>query len=136
MPSQTRISFASSPEQLEQIESFRAERGIKGTSEAVRSLVEAGLKASRGGNGGFLSAQALELAEIFDKLDDQGRDLLRRAADLILKLEMALEQAEEPEKPAASLVKVAARNNPGDPIQEENIIPFMVEQVRQSDEEL
>ena len=130
MPSQNRISFASSPEQQDRIENFVKERGMKGMSEAVRSLLETGLEASRGKSGGFLSAEAMELAEIFDKLDDRGQDFLRRAADLILELER------EPEKPAVNPVKVAARNYPGDPIQEESIIPFTVDQVQQSDEEL
>ena len=145
-PNKKKLTAVCHPELVERIYRFRDERGIS-TSEALSCLAEKGLAVVGSKKGGFLSAEAAALAEIFDKLDDQGRQLLTQAAGLMLERGMALEQVEKlerigmewaknPERLDADTIDLVARNNVGGPIQKVNIIPFLVEQAQQSSEEL
>lgn len=127
-PNKKKLTAVCSLKLAEQIENFRNKREIS-TSEALSRLAEKGLEAVSTKNGGFLSAEAVALAEIFDKLDNQGQNFLKMAADLMLERAQPLERT-------SAVISLVARNNPGGPIQKEAVVPFLVGQAQESDEDL
>ncbi len=69
----TRLTFAVPDGQLAAIEQYQAERRMKNVSQTILTLIDRGLAAEGGA-----SAEALELAALYDGLDRYGQNALRQ----------------------------------------------------------
>ena len=69
----TRLTFAVPDGKLAAIEQYQAERRMKNVSQTILALIDRGLASE-----GAASAEALELAALYDTLDRYGQDALRQ----------------------------------------------------------
>ena len=104
----TRLTFAVPDGKLAAIEQYQAERRMKNVSQTILALIDRGLASE-----GAASAEALELAALYDTLDSYGRDALRQlgqveAARCADEARFLAESAPAPEPKVINLFEDAA----------------------------
>ncbi len=105
----TRLTFAVPDGKLAAIEQDQAERRMKNVSQTILALIDRGLASE----GAAASAEALELAALYDTLDSYGRDALRQlgqveAARCADEARFLAESAPAPEPKVINLFEDAA----------------------------
>ena len=105
----TRLTFAVPDGKLAAIEQYQAERRMKNVSQTILALIDRGLASE----GAAASAEALELAALYDTLDSYGRDALRQlgqveAARCADEARFLAESAPAPEPKVINLFEDAA----------------------------
>lgn len=77
-----RVTFMISQDQLNMVDSYRFENKFKSQSQAIISLIEKGLSdyEPKIKTAPLYSSEAMEVARVYDTLDDSGKQRLREAA--------------------------------------------------------